>query len=340
MAFATDAERDDFIKKLTPSIINSYNSCIVEGNKQGVTPQEPDFIAFLGNDLTKNIQILLKNYSHIVKCETKGVFCHQSPKVKFTNPNPKQKNCAELGDLLIVYTEKQNHTTKSRALLLQAKCVSSTPHIIGSDEQHQLYLYQYWPEFEYSSPKKLIESIELFKKNNKQNIKPHRHVDIKQNPEGSVYLLLSKPPSQAITYKYATSIPNNLLKCKFELATAIGRMLHFDSDSGSDFELIPNYDPSKDYIQNDDWSNMINDILYIGNNHFNRRRIGLEDKKRIFCFECNEFGQFSGDDIILSANRDGKHDDMTDDGEFSGIFTLMINAVIDQTIPPYEQRRY
>ena len=165
MAFVSDAERDDFIKNLTPLIIKSYDSCINKGNKFSYTPQEPDFIAFLVQDLTKNIQILLKNYSHIVKCETKGVFCHQSPKVKFTNPNPKQKDCAELGDLLIVYTENQNNTTKSRALLLQAKCVSSTPHTIGSDEQHQLYLYQYWPEFEYSSPKNLIESIELFKKN-------------------------------------------------------------------------------------------------------------------------------------------------------------------------------
>ena len=186
-----------------------------------------------------------------------------------------------------------------------------------------------------------MNQLNYLKKINKQNIKPHRHVDIKQNPEGSVYLLLSKPPSQAIMYKYATSIPNNSLICKFELATAIGRMLHFDSDSGSDFELIQNYDPCKDYIKDDDWSNMINDIIYIGiNKHFNRKLMGFKDKRRIFCFECNEFGQFSGDDINLSANRDGKRDDMTDEGEFSGISILMINAVIDQTFPPYEQRRY
>ena len=327
MNFLSITGRSHLIYLLSQCIMNSYRSCHFDAEKKGYFPQEPDFIAYLVRDLAHYIPIILKNKFNITNCTTKGVFCHQSPKVSFYNSKTKKQNCAELGDLLIVYKETNNNKSKSTALLLQAKCVSSTPHKIGSGEQHQLHLYQYWPPFDYSSPVELRNIP-------KDGTKNQRNVPQILNSEGSHYLLLDVQRANMIpsylSYTDTTSIPTNPLTYRFPLALAIGKMLHFDLDSGRKFELIPNYDPSKDYIKGDDWSNMINDLIYIGiNKHFNRKLMGFKHTRRdFFCFEYNASGQFSGDDIILSANRDDKRDYIQDDEENAGVSTLMINVNI------------
>lgn len=307
MIFKTQNLRDSFIHDLTLNIGQSYNNCI-QACPTGYDPQEPDFIAFLVRDLTNDIPVLIQKFCPFAVCQTQGIFCHQSPKVKFNNPKPNQKNCAELGDLLIVFTETiNNQFSKSTALLLQAKCVSSTPHEVGINEQHQLYLYENWPTFTYSSPSEL--------KNQSRSIKAI------QNSEGSNYLLFSKNQN-VITHTYVTSIPNQSLSCRYALASAIGKMFNFESDSGRIFI------PSISFIPGDDWSNMINDIIKIAKIRcFNRNRIGIHNQSRYFCLGFLNNNPLN-DEISLPIG--GYVDSFSDESieinedDISGISTLLI----------------
>ncbi len=269
MSFPNQNIRDSFIKELSWLLIDNHTNYLSNFNN----PQEPDFVAFLVRDIVTNTGVLLKKYLPNANSKVYGVFCHQSPKVKFQNPNPNQKDCAELGDLLIVYTETINkRSLRSHALLLQAKCTDKMPHSIGSNEMHQLYLYQNWPHFTYVTPSMLANQS--------------RKVPVAQNYEGANYLLFSRktnPNPFNLCYlvfrpaKTFTFGNNNY----HGLASIIGNMLDFSLDFSRDFTL------SSHYIQNDDWSNMINDILRVAVHlRFNRRKVNLNNQSRIFTFQC------------------------------------------------------
>lgn len=121
-------------------------------SKNGKTPEEPDYVASLVKLGVINIKRALDQvFSGTgVTISTTGVFCHQSPMVKFTLKG-KRERC-ELGDLLLIHS----HTDKAgvvqrNALLLQAKMTepSVRKKAIPKAEQHQLGLYQHWPIITY-----------------------------------------------------------------------------------------------------------------------------------------------------------------------------------------------
>lgn len=307
MSFPNTNIRDSFINDLVPLISQSYSNCL-NACPFGYTPQEPDFIAFLVRDLTNDIAKLLKKYFPNSACITQGVFCHQSPKVRFNNPNSGQKNCSELGDLLIIYKETINNTnSKNTAILLQAKNVSMIPHNIGQSEAHQLYLYEKWPQFEYVSP------VEL--KGKKRNF------PLINNSEGSQYLMYSN--NNAITHTYTTSLPTNPLKCRFSLASAIGKMINFDNDSGRI------YTPSISYIPNDDWSNTINDLIKIAKIRcFNRRKINFINQSRIYCLSFMNDNSLNDEIVLPLENSEEFNENNAED--YTGVSTLLIDMDINE----------
>lgn len=76
-----------------------------------------------------------------------GVYCHQSPKVRYAGM---RNSSCELGDLLTChFHEDKSGRRTANALLLQAKMTAHQPHHIGRAESDQLRLYSEWPQFEY-----------------------------------------------------------------------------------------------------------------------------------------------------------------------------------------------
>ncbi|KGS83961.1 hypothetical protein X976_1864 [Burkholderia pseudomallei MSHR7500] len=118
----------------------------------GKLPEEPDFVASLVKHGVQKIkQVLDRVFNGTgIHVATTGVFCHQSPMVKFKH-NGGNFRC-ELGDILFVHIHKDKAGFVQRnALLLQAKMTepSVSKKTIPAAEQHQLSLYQCWPNFIY-----------------------------------------------------------------------------------------------------------------------------------------------------------------------------------------------
>lgn len=83
--------------------------------------------------------------------ELTGVFCHQSPRVKFRAPASKPK-CCELADLLVVVDDldPNGEILKRMAVLVQAKMAthSIVTRLITSGDLKQLDLYSNWHPFD------------------------------------------------------------------------------------------------------------------------------------------------------------------------------------------------
>lgn len=118
----------------------------------GKLPEEPDFVASLVKHGVQKIKHVLDSVFNGtgIQVSTTGVFCHQSPMVKFKHSGVDFR--CELGDILFVHIHKDKSGFVQRnALLLQAKMTdpSATKKTIPTSERHQLSLYQYWPNFTY-----------------------------------------------------------------------------------------------------------------------------------------------------------------------------------------------
>lgn len=116
------------------------------------TPEEPDFVASLVKCGVQQIKLILDSAfaGSGIQVTTTGVFCHQSPMVRFKHASKSQR--CELGDILFVHIHRDKAGFVQRnALLLQAKMTepSVIQKSIPKAEQHQLALYQYWPTFTY-----------------------------------------------------------------------------------------------------------------------------------------------------------------------------------------------
>ncbi|WP_157652761.1 hypothetical protein [Burkholderia ubonensis] len=153
----------------------------------GKLPEEPDFVASLvkcGVQKIKKVLDAVFNGTGI-QVATTGVFCHQSPMVKFKH-NSGNFRC-ELGDILFVHIHKDKAGFVQRnALLLQAKMTEpSVPQkTIPAAEQHQLFLYQYWPKFTYD-----MRGGPLHGK--------HRTIAPQTRHAGAQYLLIDSAPQFA-----------------------------------------------------------------------------------------------------------------------------------------------
>lgn len=108
---------------------------------------EPQLIANLVWHLPNEINNL--SFSHDFSVEIGGVFVHAQPFVKCNNFPKEKPKSVEIGDLLLLRTGVQGRTVVDcRALLLQAKKISSIP--TSPDNENQHHLYEKWPPFVYS----------------------------------------------------------------------------------------------------------------------------------------------------------------------------------------------
>ena len=169
-------ERVAIVRKICLSIHSGVKDTWMRSN----TPQEPDFVAGLvlvsSPLIHKALSTILFPYS--VQIATCAVYCHQSPKVKFSRGSP-----CELGDLLFVHvhTSANGDVERRNALLYQAK-VASAPHRrrLDKKELHQLRLYTEWPDFLYQLPQRLSGQW--------------RFVTPKLPHTGAQYMLIDKRP--------------------------------------------------------------------------------------------------------------------------------------------------
>lgn len=123
-------------------IVDTFNNVVQRC--RGIAPHEPDYIAGLVLEGTRDLAAAWAPLLAPYQVSLTGVFCHQSPMVRFNNMG------CELGDLLWVHEHTDAAGTTSRnALLLQAKKTSDLPHPVPAQDAIQFELYEQWPRFEY-----------------------------------------------------------------------------------------------------------------------------------------------------------------------------------------------
>ncbi len=124
--------------------------CIIDTwNRMSSTPQEPDFVADIVLQGTPKLEQRWRkrlNGSGL-SISVGGVFCHQSPKVKYSGM--RQRSSCEIGDLLWIHSHSfGGKVVRRNALLYQAKKSASQSLNINPNDD-QLRLYMQWPDFTY-----------------------------------------------------------------------------------------------------------------------------------------------------------------------------------------------
>ena len=128
---------------------------------------EPQRIANLAYYLPKmlNDHLITNSFHPYLPNITCGsVFVHGTPLIApcaaYPFPDKKPKS-VEIGDLLLISTIHKNNITRRKALLLQAKIVKHTCHILRNniDNPNQYHMYLKWPPFKYSKGIKLLGNL-------------------------------------------------------------------------------------------------------------------------------------------------------------------------------------
>ena len=120
---------------------------VINNALSDIGKSEPQLVANLVWEIPRAINNL--RFSNGEKITSGGVFVHAQPFVKCKNFPDQTKKAVEIGDLLLLRTEVSGEKiTNRRALMLQAKKVSS--YSIKPDNVNQHYLYATWPSFEYT----------------------------------------------------------------------------------------------------------------------------------------------------------------------------------------------
>lgn len=242
--------------------------------------QEPDYIADLVTNLPQNLANVLSNNSN-KHYKIAGAFIHQKPIVKFLGSFYASYQKPELGDLLLLYKEKNtNGSEKYNALLLQAKKGSSTGNNPINPQDHQLLLYTKWPVFMYHRGK------------NNAGINFNgatRSVYPKATHPGAQYLIIDEN-SKPLSFFCAEPSQNTL--ATNSLAETIFDFIHFQT--GRTFNLIPQKCQNCvcDFINRHfchkhpdehcyGWTRVINDlILLLKNAVFNRTKANYRNQDR------------------------------------------------------------
>lgn len=246
-------------KHLLEPLINNAILDSVKWIHQRCVPQEPDYIASLSVNFTRNLINILKAVFPSYEFSITSVYCHQKPIVDIgLEKNP------ELGDLLFVYVERDSGHMRLNSLLLQAKISKSNMFKVHNNEMHQLRLYQEWPKFKYLRAGHL--------NGHTRNIVP------KTINDGAQYLLIDNSPLTnglygiAGTYPMGCATPAEILNINNGLAPELIDFMKFKS--GRAFENLSNN-------CEDDWSRMIWDLLYIaGAKYTKRKNAGLDSFPR------------------------------------------------------------
>lgn len=234
---------------------------IYKGYKLG----EPDYIAALASHFPERMCKILRESCPQYNFTVSSVFCHQSPIVHFDDA---QEN-PELGDILFVYIETKDNKTMYNSLLLQAKMSEQETHIIGSDELHQLKLYQEWPYFSYVRPPHL--------KGKKRNIQPKtinggaKYLMVHPRNPGDRYFREPMCFKQPRMFSMGCATPDYNLILEQSLSWELIDFFKFKT--GRTFE--------KDWIEtDDDWTRMIWDLLSVAFRPFNLRAAGFQNTPR------------------------------------------------------------
>lgn len=250
---------------------NVINQAVIEAWRRVPSgPHEPDFIASLvlsGTSGFHNAIVAVPGIWNNVN--TVGVFCHQSPMVKYMH-GVTERRC-ELGDVLWCHfhTNREGNTFRN-AILFQSKMSNTISPIIPYDDT-QLKLYREWPQYEYYRPKTLNGQI--------RNLLP------KQPHAGAQYMFLNSSPltnpflgihflhSNKI-FPIGTTTVTPLLLGDTPLECELVRFLFFDSGRP--------FDSYFDRNTSDEWTKIVWDLLRNGMSRaFNRRRAGFNNRPRI-----------------------------------------------------------
>jgi len=233
-------------------------------------PQEPDFVASLSLSFTRDLFDILRLLFPHFNISVTGVYCHQRPIVDIG-----EAKSPEIGDLLLVYRERNFGTDRLNSLLLQAKTSSKQTLQVSSDEQHQLKLYENWPKFTYRRAGKLNGIT--------------RDILPKTINDGSQYLLIDTDPMTnglmglGGTFPMGCAIANETLILHSNFTDEIFDFLKFKA--GRAFEHRHSSDLK------DDWSNMVWDLISMSKSVKSKRRnIGLGSFPRVneHVFFCTE----------------------------------------------------
>ncbi|QEL85889.1 hypothetical protein [Bacillus mycoides] len=195
--------------------------------------EEPDFVATTVINiahLAENRERILSKYG--ITLSIASIYCHQRPIVSYKSngKNP------ELGDLLIIHVHHpKKGKSKRKALLLQVKMTNDITLSINQND-HQLYLYEKWPSFNFVRPKmsKVIQVHPTY---------PH---------DGARYLMIGKHPFINFPY-FMTSTPNRTLHTEYTLVHELMKLLSLSG--GKSFY-------GRKTAQNrSDWSTLVWDLL-------------------------------------------------------------------------------
>lgn len=234
-------------------------------------PQEPDYIVTLATDFAKNLYDALRTLFIREDFAVTSIYCHQKPRVKFEG-----KIC-ELGDILFIYVHTDlNRRKTSNALLLQAK-MSKCP-ISKTDNLKQLELYTRWPRFIYSFAGKM---------NNKG-----RDIFPKAVCLGAQYLLIDEGyfenPMNFDNFPMGIAVPSKILCTNHSFAEDLSDFFAFRMG-----RMIENYE---NYEGNDEWSNMIWDMVKITCGTVSRRK---NSKRELF----GRQSEYSNDGCLFYGNQ-------------------------------------
>ncbi len=249
-------------RAIIKSVIKTWDSC----RRSGYRPEEPDYIASLVLNGAKDLDHEWRGIfgRHGIKVYVTGIYCHQTPKVRF---NGMKGNGCELGDLLWCHFHRDKDGGVSRnAILYQAKRVQGQPVRlkVGDD---QLALYTAWPAFKYTGSG-ILNGME-------------RSVRPSAPRRGAQYLLIDErppeDPSAGIvgepgTYPFGSCIADSTLFSHADLGYELVGTL--EMLSGNPFD-------SKETAPGDGWSEVVWDLLDTSvNRAFNRARSGHHCRPR------------------------------------------------------------
>lgn len=136
--------RIDYIR-LHHAVISSLATSLAQPSQH----EEPQLVA----NMVYHIPRAINGFQFSVSgsktdIQSGGVYIHSQPFVHCTYFPEERPNSVEIGDLLLLRTEKQGEQVISRhAILLQAKKFKSLPACPDNKNQH--HLYAKWPPFKY-----------------------------------------------------------------------------------------------------------------------------------------------------------------------------------------------
>lgn len=247
-----------------------------------------------------------------------GVFIHQSPKVTCRDFNG---SSVELGDLLLVRTEKRNDkVVNRRAMLLQAKKIKGIPCDPDNKEQH--HLYANWPTFKYTTPKDL--------KGKK------RHITGLDIYEAAQYLLIAQGNACEITGRKTCHPFCVCGRCPLSIYLAFptpGKLSHYRcfvsefvelilGDAGKEFKSPPPKRIRK-------WDRVIDDLLHVARLRSKVMK-GNRGRGAFFVSGNKEYAESLGLDVPQNNDNDngssGPPGDGSGDNNHGGISIFYIEV--------------